>query len=296
MAGAKRIFDRQEYLNKINVFPIPDADTGTNMASTLSAIVDSISNQTSNSINNITTKVADSALLGAQGNSGVIFAQFFYGLSMGIADDVKISTEKFGNAVLTAISSAHDALSHPLEGTIISVIKDWGESVYNNRKTTRDFVELLNNSLKAARISLEETRTKLEIMRKANVVDAGAQGFVDFIEGVIHFISKGKIGELQKYQTPDLKEISHPDLSLEEIKYRYCTECLIQGDHINIKDLRQKIEEYGDSVVLAYYYSKRPKTCTGNIEQLTKNIRQLQLWQIPPAIYRKKSLKNTIFI
>ena len=251
-AGAKKVCDNQDYLNEINVFPVPDADTGSNMASTLKTVVEDLSNDPNESVDSSSRKIADSALEGALGNSGVILAQFFHGLAKGLEERIKITTEQFGKAVQQAKESAYEALNQPKEGTILTVMKDWAENIYQNSKKVVDFQELLHNGLDVAKKSLENTKTKLESLRKANVVDAGAQGFVYILEGITHFIKKGRIKEFDKQiQVKPIKTVAHTDMTLEDIKFRFCTECLIEGQQIDLKTLRRQIEPYGDSIVVA---------------------------------------------
>ncbi|HCK98634.1 MAG TPA: dihydroxyacetone kinase, partial [Candidatus Marinimicrobia bacterium] len=171
-AGAKKVYDNQDHLNEINVFPVPDADTGSNMASTLKTVVENMDEDANESIDASSRKIADSALMGARGNSGVILAQFFHGLAKGLEERIKITTEQFGKAVQQAKESAYEALNQPKEGTILTVMKDWAENIYQNSKKVVDFQELLHNGLDVARKSLENTKTKLESLRKANVVDS----------------------------------------------------------------------------------------------------------------------------
>jgi len=249
-AGTKKIVDHQDYLNKINVFPVPDADTGTNMAATMKTVVANSSHNTG-SIEDATQKIADSALEGARGNSGVILAQFFYGLSKGIGKNHKVTTAQFGEAANAAKQHAYNALSKPCEGTILTVIKDWAENVYENSKKIFDFEELLKHSLEAARRSLENTRTKIEAMRNANVVDSGAQGFVYILEGISHFIDRGRINEIEEADEQPFESVARTEVLPEQITYRFCTECLIEGKNIPIEDLRNLIEPFGDSIVLA---------------------------------------------
>lgn len=251
-AGAKWVYDNQDYLNDINVFPVPDADTGTNMAATLKTIVDEMTAFSTESVDSSCRQIADSALKGARGNSGVILAQFFYGLAQGMERRIKISTEQFGEAVQRAKEAAYEALSQPKEGTILTVIKDWAENVYANSQRIRDFQELFHKSLEVAKQSLENTRLKLEALKKANVVDSGAQGFVYILEGITDFLRTGKIREIEKKTImPVVQEIAHTDLKAEDIRCRYCTECLIEGKQIDLKRLRRQIEAFGDSVVVA---------------------------------------------
>ena len=251
-AGAKKVVDNQDYLNDINVFPVPDADTGTNMASTLKTVVDEMDEQGDNSVDAISRRIADSALKGARGNSGVILAQFFYGLSQGLEKRIKVSTEQFGHAVQRAKDAAFEALSYPKDGTILTVIKDWAESVYANSKKIVDFHDLLHSSLEVAKKSLENTRVKLESLRKANVVDSGAQGFVYILEGITDFLKRGRIEEIDKTNVINTSaEVAHTDINIEDITFRYCTECLIEGQAIDLKKLRQQVDSLGDSIVVA---------------------------------------------
>jgi len=249
-AGARKVFDQQDYLNKINVFPVPDADTGTNMAATMKTVVTNMSSDNT-PIDEATQKIADSALEGARGNSGVILAQFFYGLAKGIGKNQKITTTQFGKAAVSAKQHAFQALSRPREGTILSVIKDWAENVYENSKKIFDFHELLNHALEVAKRSLETTRTKIEAMRNANVVDSGAQGFVYILEGISHFIERGRLNDNEETILQSIESVTHTEILPKQIKYRFCTECLIEGQNIPVNVLRKQIEPYGDSIVLA---------------------------------------------
>jgi len=128
--------------------------------------------------------------MGAQGNSGAILAQFFYGFAEGVKGKWQLTTAAFASAVQRAKKAAYDALSEPRDGTILTVMSDWANYIENTAKKTEDFVELLKNGLNKAKQSLAETPKKLEILKKAGVVDAGAQGFVHLLEGIVNFIDK----------------------------------------------------------------------------------------------------------
>jgi len=250
-AGAKRVVDNQDHLNEINVFPVPDADTGTNMASTLRTVVENMEGNSSVDIDKSSKQIADSALEGARGNSGVILAQFFYGLYKGLGKSKKIDTEQFGQAARSAKEHAYDALSKPKEGTILTVIKDWAENVLENSKTIRDFEELLAKSLDVAKRSLENTRNKLEALKSSGVVDSGAQGFVYLLEGITHFINRGRMKDLAQPDDAKTGSVVATEILPEDITFRFCTECLIEGKNINIPEIRSKIDSMGDSIVIA---------------------------------------------
>ena len=250
LAGGDAIISDQAYLNKINVFPVPDADTGTNLATTMRAIA--VGAEVHRSIRTTLKSMANAALGGARGNSGLIFAQFIQGMSKEIGTESLITTRSFGESVKRAVQHAHRAIATPVEGTMITVIRDWAEAVYQKRMQTSDFVELWTESLAAARQSLRETTQKLQVLARAGVVDAGAKGFVDFLEGVLSFISKGRIrrGAATGETNWTLEEIKTPprDKSLD---YRYCAEALLTGEALDADAIRDVVRRHGASAVVA---------------------------------------------
>ncbi len=255
VAGYQWLHEKQQRLNDINVYPVPDGDTGTNMAFTMQSVAESLhANNLDGSIGFISDTIAESALNGARGNSGAILAQFFFGLAEGFKGRIKITTGHFSEAVHRAVERSYEALSSPREGTILTVIKDWGNHVRKIADSTHDFSELLHSSLQAAKISLEETPKKLKILAKARVVDAGAQGFVYMLEGIFHFIKTGKIDDLdiKKFKSSDFgSDTAEIDYSINEITYRYCTEFYLVGEKIPTKFLRDELSEFGDSLIVA---------------------------------------------
>lgn len=252
-AGIQRVISRQDYLNKINVFPVPDSDTGTNMAFTLSMIEDSISDNIHSHIHEMSASIADTALDNARGNSGAILAQFLVGFSEGLQDLKKISTKEFARAAQEAKIYAYEALLKPQEGTILTVISEWADSLHHLSDHVHDFTKLMDEALKRAKIALEETPKQLAALAKAGVVDAGAQGFVDLLEGIQEFIEKGVLTR------NDIIAATDPTTSVQvefNQKYRYCTECIIKNDSIDRIGLKEAIMDYGDSVVIAGTKSK----------------------------------------
>lgn len=199
VAGIREVIARQDYLNKINVFPVPDRDTGTNLALTMNAIIEGTYTFYKPEINQLLEQVADSALNGARGNSGAIFAQFFQGFSEGAHDTHKqMTTRNFVSAIATGVNFAHRALSQPQEGTILTVMRDFSDELTRQQLTNDDidFVTLFERGLKVAQTSLEKTTKQLKSLRKAGVVDAGAQGLVDFLNGIYQFMLNGAIDSL----------------------------------------------------------------------------------------------------
>lgn len=249
IAGGNAVIEDQNYLNKINVFPVPDADTGTNLASTMRSIAEGADAHPS--IKTTLNSIADAALSGARGNSGLIFAQFVHGLSRELKHDMKLSTISFGESVKSAVLYAYKSVISPVEGTMLTVMKDWAEAVYTQRTKMHDFVELLSYSVQIAKKSLKETPKKLTVLAKAGVVDAGAKGFVDFLEGVLNFINKGKLRYVPKTKTA-WKDVEIPvHAKRESIGHRYCSEALLVGQDLDIDHLREEIRQYGDSAIVA---------------------------------------------
>jgi DegV family protein with EDD domain len=250
LAGGEAVIQDKDYLNRINVFPVPDSDTGTNLASTLHSI--SQEARQTRSLRETMRSIADAALMGARGNSGLIFAQFVQGFSQEIGADSPMSTMAFGDYSQRAIQHVYRSILAPREGTMITVMKDWAEAVYRYRTKTHDFVELLTHSLQAAKQSLRDTPKKLAVLRRAGVVDAGAKGFVDFIEGVIEFVRAGKLRHLHRRARLPLPELLPPKHSLKNgLTYRYCTEALLTGRRMDLDALRSRLQSYGDSVIVA---------------------------------------------
>lgn len=248
LAGGNAVIEDQNYLNKINVFPVPDADTGTNLASTMRSIAERA--VAHNSFKTTINSIADAALSGARGNSGLIFAQFIYGLSQEIKADLKASPRVFAEGVRSAVAHTHKSIVKPVEGTILTVIRDWAEALYQKRLHTSDFVELLSHGLLAAKKSLKDTPKKLSVLAKAGVVDAGAKGFVDFLEGIISFIKSGKLRTVINTE-PQWQDVDyHVHTSREDLKFRYCTEALITGKDMDLDGLRARLTPMGDSAII----------------------------------------------
>ncbi|MBC8315939.1 MAG: DegV family EDD domain-containing protein [Bacteroidales bacterium] len=250
IAGAHRIFEHQKLLNKINVFPVPDADTGTNLASTMRSIIDA--KIPLENLKQTATAIADAALTGARGNSGIIFAQFLYGFSNEIKTDAKLDVKDFAESMKNAVSYAYDAIANPVEGTILTVIKDWADQLYMMKDMSDDFINLLIEAYQKALESLTETTEKLEVLARAHVVDAGAKGFVYFLEGIKDFFING-----EKAITQLIEEVEEEGVIVEmaelhkEITFRFCTEALISGTNLEKNKIQEAFQTKGDSLVIA---------------------------------------------
>jgi len=253
ISGIHRVIDEQEFLNQINVFPVADGDTGTNLSLSLGAALSVLKQAGENHIGTLLAAIADALLDGARGNSGAIVAQFFQGMSDSAGELSRFTPYTFGKAVTLGSEYAHDALSNPLEGTILSVIAAFARSVRNQTaaEAQSDFVIVIADALQQSEIALAKTPEQLDVLRKAGVVDAGAKGFVALVAGMAEFIKYGRIAA-----EPDLSLISieAPIVTAggtEESAYRYCTECIVTGTDIDRRKLREALSDIGDSLVLA---------------------------------------------
>jgi uncharacterized protein len=251
IASAQRVKQKQEELNAINVFPVPDGDTGTNMAATMQSIAEGAEKCTGETVEQVSNAIAESALEGARGNSGVILAQFFQGLAEATRGKRRLSTRAFANAVNKAADKARSALSNPREGTIITVMKDWANHIMEQSHKKHDFAVLLKDSLLRARESLAETPKKLPVLKKAGVVDAGAQGFVHLLEGLMDYIDEGTIAALAagSHMVEKIKHFHTHEVNTE-VQFQFCTECLVEGTDLNKTRIKEDLAYLGDSLIV----------------------------------------------
>lgn len=248
-AGANNVTQDKEYLNKINVFPVPDADTGTNLASTLQGIAHELTIDSNFSV--VMNKIADSALNNSRGNSGIIFSQFLFGVNDYFTDKESITASELSESLEHSVTLLYNSLNNPVEGTIITVIKEWTKSFANYSEKYLDIEKIIKYSLSDAQKALENTPNQLEVLAKAGVVDSGAKGFVDFIEGIYQFIKSGDIKTIPKPIKVDTEISEHIIDDKESIRYRYCTEAIVTSESVDFIKLKKELNKFGDSVVVA---------------------------------------------
>ncbi|NQV15951.1 DegV family EDD domain-containing protein [bacterium] len=251
-AGIQRLLDEQEYLNKINVFPVPDGDTGTNMAFTLMGIIENIQPLQSAALNELSHQVADAALDNARGNSGVILAQFFQGLDHGLEAYTEVNTTQFAAASKIAVDEAYTALMEPVEGTILSVLRAWSDSLIQASETSADFQHIWKTSMVAAQVAVEHTPEQLQVLKDAGVVDAAGLGFLNILQGMMTYMDTGDIRRL-----PDIESgfstvaLDIGEQSLDNLQFPYCTECILVAEDIDRNEINKAIHPLGDSIVIA---------------------------------------------
>ena len=249
VAGARKVIEHQVELNKINVFPVNDGDTGTNLASTIRSVLEMIRPHRSFKIT--ADRIAEAILINARGNSGIIFAQFFYGLSAETGEYKSITIKQFAESVQRSVRYVYEAVAEPVEGTMLTVIREWADYIYKSWSRFYDFNNLLLSSFEILSRSLTETKNKLKVLARNNVVDAGAKGFVLFIEGIIEFIHSRNIKALIQARSVTASLPAIEEVIPEKPLFRYCTEALIKNCASDSKSLIKTLEEFGDSIVVA---------------------------------------------
>jgi DegV family protein with EDD domain len=249
VAGTKCLEAQKDYINRINVFPVPDGDTGTNMVSTLRYIAGRA--EFSRSFSRTFDSIAETALVGARGNSGLILAQYLYGLSRVFSESERVTVRSFGEGVTQAFPFALKALSEPEEGTIITVLRDWSHAVHDLSRECMDFRELLKFSLERARESLERTREILQPMKDAEVVDAGALGFVQFISGILQTGKDGLFDSGIPGKLPQIDRFLREDRHGYAGEERFCTEMVLEGrEALPVEKIRSSLSNLGRSIVI----------------------------------------------
>lgn len=252
IAGGNQILKKQSQLNKINVFPVNDKDTGTNLASTIRSVMDNT--KPHESYKTTINDIAHAALMGARGNSGIIFAQFLYGLNQETLNKPVITLTEFVESVKKSIPYLYEAIANPVEGTMLTVIKDWSCFISEGKDSIHNFAELIIASLPVLEKSLAETTTKLKALHKSGFVDAGAKGFVLFMKGVIEFIKHRNLQDIlvpAHEKTPLAFSHDFHELTEENIPYRFCTEAILKNLRTEKIELEKTLRMSGDSVVIA---------------------------------------------
>ena len=254
ISGIHRVIGQQEYLNRINVFPVADSDTGTNLSLSLSSALGVLQGDPGKHLGTMLAATADALLDGARGNSGAIIAQFFQGVSDSAGEITRFTTYTFGKAVRVGSEYAHDALSKPREGTVLSVIAAFADSITHQVSANSEagFSAVISATRLKVDEALANTPMQLDVLRKAGVVDAGAKGFAELVGGLSEYLHDGHMTPMP--ETALLNDIEPPvafSAADNTSKFRFCTECLVTATEIDRRKLREALTELGDSMVLA---------------------------------------------
>ncbi len=243
VAGCQEIIKHEKGLNQINVFPIPDKDTGSNLKKTLLPVINAYPFRRPE-INLVSREIAELAVKSALGYSGIIFAEILVGVAEGLKNFSRIRTQDLVSITSYALDRAYRSLKQPVEGTILSVLREWSDEVKRICVSTTDFVFLLEESHQRALSALQNTPNQLDVLRKNKVVDAGGKAFVHFLEGVLGYIEKGKLEPISSSVRSTI------DRTSVEIKQApFCAECSVKADHLDRKGLIAKLSELGQNLI-----------------------------------------------
>ena len=245
--------EQKSFIDSLNVFPVPDGDTGTNMYLTFKEAVSSLEDKSSRSVSELAAALSKGALMGARGNSGVILSQLIRGFAQALKNKKKMKVKDLANALNKASEVAYHGVLKPVEGTILTVSREAAEKAQAEMDSAADIIELFEITIKAAEESLERTPELLAALKEAEVVDAGGQGYLTILEGML----KGLKGEKIEYQAAaadsKTRKKSEP---AEDIKFTYCTQMLIEIDSRKsnidrmIDRIRKDMQSYGDSIMV----------------------------------------------
>lgn len=246
--AANLLESNKSTVDALNVFPVPDGDTGTNMALTMNSAVKEIKNIKEESVEAVSEAAANGSLMGARGNSGVILSQLFRGFSKACKGKSKLNTVDLANALKSASDTAYKAVMKPIEGTILTVARETSEKAVEVSKKEAYLESFLRQMIEYAEKVLDKTPDLLKVLKQAGVVDAGGKGLVYIYKGFYGALT-GKEIEIPEAAPLDTAEF-HPDVELGEITFGYCTEFIIKGSCIDIEDFKKKIGTYGDCMLV----------------------------------------------
>lgn len=244
ISGAKNVVVNEQNLNKMNVFPVPDGDTGTNLSLTMNSIIQQAKRQ--DDAFQTMSDIAQLSIDNAYGNSGMIFAQYFNGLANAISSKTHLNPNELIEGFKQAAHHAFDSVAHPKEGTILTVMKTWAQSLESSLED--DFEHGLEASLEILQDAVGKTKQQLKILKDNNVVDAGAQAFYFFVEGIVRFIKSKTLDDLQ-FQAARLDLITEMTPSLEVGDYRYCAQYLIESSRSS-SEWMTVLDANSDSLVI----------------------------------------------
>lgn len=253
ISGANNIINQKIQVDELNVFPVPDGDTGTNMSMTIKAGKIALENLSDDSVSKVADTCASALLRGARGNSGVILSLLFRGFSKGLKDKQEANGLDIANALKIGVDNAYKAVMNPTEGTILTVARLAAEKAMAVALETNDPVVVFEEAVKASKEALDQTPEILPVLKKAGVVDAGGKGLLVIFEGMLEVFKNNKIIELENKTNEPKAEVKNAFVEYEgDIKFFYCTEFIVEKkkDAKDSLKLRAYLETIGDCVVV----------------------------------------------
>jgi len=249
VAGTYFLRKYRSVINDLNVFPVPDGDTGTNMLFTVRSAMLEARAVHSLDLKVVAAAAAQGALMGARGNSGVIISQMFRGFARSVRHKNAIGTVDFATALGDAVHAARQALLKPVEGTILSVAAAAAEAAFKSAVSESDFNRVMHSVVVAANVALEKTPEQLPVLKEAKVVDAGGQGFVYFMEGILRMLP-GRTTRTTAFPRKPVRATTFTNKQRVEVN-RFCTEFVLTKATIGVDDLRAQLSTHGDSLIVA---------------------------------------------
>lgn len=250
--ASNKLEEQKEYVNSLNVFPVPDGDTGTNMSLTFKSAVTDIEGLDSKSIGEVSKRLAKGALMGARGNSGVILSQIFRGIAKGLEGKTEATIEDIKASMVEGANFAYKAVMRPTEGTILTIIKAAGEAAMSSN--SEDITSLFEDICKHSKIMLDKTPEMLPQLKQAKVVDAGGMGLLILLKGMLQALADDLkvelFGEGEVKETTIAPQGIEANINPADIKFGYCTEFIILSEKVDIPKFKVELEKRGDSIVL----------------------------------------------
>nr|WP_278578499.1 DAK2 domain-containing protein [Granulicatella adiacens] len=263
--GEMRLSENAEFVNSLNVFPVPDGDTGTNMMLSFKSGAERVANSTATTVGDLAQDLAKGLLMGARGNSGVILSQLFRGFSKAVVGKEVITGEELAQAFTNGVETAYKAVMKPVEGTILTVARESAKRGVRKLETSNDIIEVMGSVLRGAEKSLAKTPDLLPVLKEVGVVDSGGQGLVFIYNGFFEALT-GEAVPVQSLQSNkiDLTSVAHHEsgvdyehVSTGDIKFGYCTEIMVKiGEGETVVDtfdydtFRNYLNELGDSLLV----------------------------------------------
>lgn len=251
ISGANNLIKEKNLIDKLNVFPVPDGDTGTNMSLTIESAVKELEKSEVSDISSVGKAITKGSLMGARGNSGVILSQLLRGFAKSIEGKKEINIEDLALALDSAREVAYKAVIKPVEGTILTVVRETAEYAMKTYKNEADMKIFLEKLIDKSNHSLNNTPELLKALKDANVVDSGGKGFVVFFEGMyMAFIGEPVSIDKDKIQKESLFAEEDIHIFEGELEFGYCTEFMVNTDLVSPDDFKDEIEGFGDSLIV----------------------------------------------
>lgn len=254
LVASRNLTAQKDLVDSLNVFPVPDGDTGTNMALTLQAAAREVQKLDLVLLGEVVHKAATGALMGARGNSGVILSQLLRGFAKGIGNKDTINAKEMAQSFQAAVDMAYKGVMKPVEGTILTVAREAARAAQENCRRVTSVEELLRLTIKQAKVTLDQTPDMLPVLKQVGVVDAGGKGLVVILEGALSALTGEEIGlepEITPLTIEAIQSIEIVDeIDLADIEFHYCTEFIIKGQTLPIEDIKRAVEPLGDSMMV----------------------------------------------